>query len=328
MAKNKFNVNQTLPRFDLTGTKNDELNSQGVLYNVIYNNHINYLTLIVTNLFTWSGLPNDVYDNPIKSSFVESQLALRGNFAVAMTKKYGLVITPCNVIGSLNLWGNPNEIQLQSPFGTESDLSSIFLRIEDKSFVYGRNDNLANGFNGLIYQTAKALSDIFMSILSNANQQKFPVILSSDKESKLTMEFLKNKVDAWEQYILIKNNGSFEGVDFDIVNKNVPFVCDKLYQTYTDIINNFFMRIGINMIPNAKKERMLVDEVNANNQAVKTAGDIYLSNRQEICETVERIFGLRWKVERNSDFIESLKNISTPLDNISDFSDTQEEVGE
>lgn len=318
MSTNKFNVNETLPNHlvDLLGTKKDELNTKAYMYNLLYNNHLSYLINIVTNLFTWKGLGNDLYGNPIKSSFFEYQLALRGSACVAETDKYGLVIVPCTIKGTLNLWGNPNEVQLFSPYGSNSDINSIILRLANgDKFVFCRNDNLSTGFNGLIMQTAKSLTDIFMSILSNANQQKFPVIIEGNKESKITMEILRNKIDAWEEYILIKDSKNFESTDIrtDVINKSLPFVCDKLYQTYQDILNNFFMRIGINMIPNAKKERMLVDEVNANNQAVETAGDIFLNNRLEVCDAVKRTFDLDWTVERNNDFIESLKNIPSPI---------------
>lgn len=308
----KFNVNETLrhlSQYNLTGKKNDTLNENAGKWQLFYMNHLDYLIGIVVNLFKWNGLP-ETGGYKLRSSFFEEMLSLNGIACFCDSKTYGLIASPCTVIGGLNPYGEPTKIKLSPSF----DSDRFFNLNEEKentknsrTFVFCRNDARGTSFLPLIIQTAEMLTDILMSIRTNANQQKFPTIFKGKFNQKLSMEIVTNKAEGWDNIIcLYDDNDSFNTRDIDVFNRNIPFVCDKLYQTYTDVLNNFFLRIGINNIPNAKKERMLVDEVNANNQAVLTSGDNYLETRLEICEQVNDVFGLNLSVKRNSEFIDSL----------------------
>lgn len=316
----RFNVNETLERLsklDLKGGKLDALNKQASIYNLIYNNHWDYLTNIVTNLFKWEGLPNSKrYNRPIRSSFWESMLAFNGASCIADVPQYGIVLSPCNVEGTLDIDGEPQKINLVSEYNVSHFTSvkslNITLDADKDKFVYFRNDNNVTGFASLVLETCYNLTIIFMSFLSNINQQKFPVVVTGSADQKLSMEIMTNKMDSFESYILLEQ-GQDGIAETKVLNKDMPYVGEKLWQAYNDVLNNFFLRVGINMLPNAKKERMLVDEVNSNNQAVNMAGEIYLSNRQEGCEACNEIFGMNLSVKRNVDFIQERANVNTSL---------------
>lgn len=317
MSANRFNVNETREplsrgdlRGDLLGKKWDELNDESERYSLIYQNHFDYLCDIVSNLFVWNGLPKSIRGNRIRSSFIEWLLAFYGKITCYDSDEFGIIFSPCTVVGTMDLWGEPYKVQLVPPYG-EYDYSVLnkMINLDEENAVFMRNDNECLGFQLLITQVSENLTTTYMSMMHNIGQQKFPIVLTGDKESKLTMDIIGNKIDSYEKYIFIKDNGKFNAPDRKIWNKDMPYVGDRLYQSYVDILNNFFQRIGINQIPNAKKERMLVDEVNANNQATQLAGDVFLNNRQEACESINEKMGLNLSVERNVDFIDSLKNI-------------------
>lgn len=308
------NVHQSpfLGKWDLLGTKKDELNNQWSIFNIIYSNHYNYLLNIMGSLFTWEGLPETANGEKYRSTFFEMMLASQGTVAIAQTDKYGMVISPCSTDGRFNLVGNPDVIRLYPNFDQNSYMlidEYLDARNGDK-FVYCRNDNLGTAMLPLIVQTANMLTNAYMSMYANVSQQKFPIIITGKKEQKLSMEIMSNKIDAWEKYIYLQEEGGLQPEGIKVANKNMPFVADKLYGCYMDILNNFFMRIGINTIPYAKKERLLTDEVNSNNQAVQTSGDIYMGARLEICENYNRLFDGNLTVKRNVELAESLQNIS------------------
>lgn len=313
---NKFNVNETrenLSRWNLTGSKKDELNHQFTTYNDLYFNHFNYLMNICSNLFVWKNLPT-LDGMQIRSSFVEMILSMDGDLCFCKLPEYkDVIVSPCTVVGLLNIIGDPVNIKL-SPNYNIYDFESLKKELNAKKdeFVYIRNDNLAVGFYPLINQTCTLLTETLMSFITNVSQQKFPVIVYGTQDSKLTMDIITNKVESWEKYVQVKDNGSFDAKNFGVLNKDMPYVGDKLWQAYTDILNNFYQQIGLNVIPYAKKERLITDEVNANNQAVQTAGDIFLNNRTEGAERVNKMFGLDITVERNTDFIDSLRNNPVP----------------
>lgn len=300
----KFNVNKTI-RHDLLGTKNDELNENFELYNLMYINHYNYLINIISSLFTWEGLPETVDGKKYRSSFFEMLLVTNGFCAIADTPEYGMVIAPCVVDGVRDIVGEPRSVKLY-PSYQQGAMDFPVLDIMSDKFVFCRNDNTETGLLPLVKEAATCLTNVKMSMIANANQQKFPTLICGKRTSKYEIVILKNKVDSFDQYVMVTDD---TGLDLDAIktlNVDKPFVADKLQDTYDDILNNFFMRIGINSIPNAKKERLLKDEVNANNQAVQAAGDIMCRNREEICEAARRIFGLDMSFQRNTDLADSL----------------------
>lgn len=306
---NRFNVNNTRnpQAVDLLGAKGDNLNNKAFFYNLIYNNHIQYLINIVTSMYTWSGLPGNV-----RSSYVETILSLNGSIALSDLPDYGLTFTPATAQGGLNLRGEPVRITLQPMYQTDFIYGmDVQLEQSEDVFAFGRNDNMCVGFYPLIQQTAKQLTEVYMSMDANIGQQKFPVIVRSSKNNKLSVDFAIDKRESYEPYIVLKDNGELPLEQSKVFGANIPYVADKLQQSYQDLLNNFFMRIGINYIPNAKKERMITDEVNANNQAVMSAGDVYYQNRMEFATRINDVFGLDVSVRRNVDVETGLKQGSS-----------------
>ena len=56
-----------------------------------------------------------------------------------------------------------------------------------------------------------------------------------------------------------------------------------------------------------KKERLIVDETNSNNQFIKMASDIGFKNRQKACEQINEKFGLNIQViETQNEFAEEV----------------------
>lgn len=313
----KFNVNETLQKqsmMDLTGKKQDYLNQLASYYNEIYNNHINYLLNIVSNLFVWENMPESLNGYRLKSSFFELMLTVNGACAMVDTKEWGVLISPCTIIGTLNPWGYPEALRLTPMYNTAGTVKFYNLNMElyqekgDK-FVYIMNNNLCTSLYPMVLECARDLTNIRMTFITNILQQKTPVIIRSDHDNKLSLDVVINKIMGYEPFIVLRNDSTLNlKEDTELFNADVKYIADKCQQAYVDTLNNFFIKIGINTLPNAKKERMVVDEVNSNNQAVQTAGDIMLTNREEACVRINDIFGYNIKVKRNVDFVEALTN--------------------
>ena len=76
------------------------------------------------------------------------------------------------------------------------------------------------------------------------------------------------------------------------------------------ILNEFFSDIGVNNANMDKKERMVANEVEANNEQVKACEDVLLRSREEACKQINRIFGLNISVKRRElDKIPEYKDI-------------------
>ena len=77
------------------------------------------------------------------------------------------------------------------------------------------------------------------------------------------------------------------------------------------ILNEVFTDFGINNANMDKRERMVANEVEANNEQVKASEDVLLKVREEACKNINRIFNLDISVKRRDlDMIPEYKEIN------------------
>ena len=95
--------------------------------------------------------------------------------------------------------------------------------------------------------------------------------------------------------ILIETSGKNEVKRIEI--KNDDILADK--ELLADILT-----VGINNTLE-KKERLLQDETNSNNQFIKMSSDIGFKQRQLACEQMNQMFGLNVTVRETQDEFES-----------------------
>ena len=93
------------------------------------------------------------------------------------------------------------------------------------------------------------------------------------------------------QSVLSDDVALFGGVeDYNAVkpfNANVNYIIDKLREYLKDLENEILTILGVNNIPHEKKEHLIVDEVNANNETVQENADNYL---QALKDTFNRVY--------------------------------------
>ena len=80
-----------------------------------------------------------------------------------------------------------------------------------------------------------------------------------------------------------------------------PYVADKLNEYKYELEREILTFFGLNN-SFEKKERLLVDEVNSNNDYINRNVDIMYANRKSACEELNRKFGLNVKVTKNNNF--------------------------
>lgn len=70
------------------------------------------------------------------------------------------------------------------------------------------------------------------------------------------------------------------------------FIAPDILEAMRRLENEFCTRIGINNTNTDKKERMITDEVNANNEEIKTLADSWLESLQDGCAAAREMFDL------------------------------------
>ena len=88
-----------------------------------------------------------------------------------------------------------------------------------------------------------------------------------------------------------------------VIPTTTPYLVDKLQIQKQEMERELLTFLGINNTLE-KKERLIVDETNSNNQFIKMASDIGFKQRQLACEHINEMFGLNVRVIETQDEFE------------------------
>lgn len=260
----------------------------------VYHDYYCRLKSIALACFEWVGLPDSC-----NQKFLEKCLYENGNAIFVNDKN----------LGFLNLRVTPSsEMNVYEEF-TYFNAFSVgyqeFYKSDD--CVYIRNNMLEKSTESTTILFAERLAKIQLSMDMNINAQKTPFLILSDEKSRLSLSKM------YEQYeedspIIFGSKALYENPIQTIVT-NAPFVADKLREEKRAVMDEYLEFLGINTNPsNKKKERLIVNEVIANNEEIEVQGNSLLLTRLEACEEINRKFGLNVSVKMRIDREESEVN--------------------
>lgn len=125
----------------------------------------------------------------------------------------------------------------------------------------------------------------------NIKAQKTPVLLLCDDKQRFSLEQLYVQYNGNQPVIFGDKNQLGVGT-IQAINTQAPFVCDKILDYKRQIWNEALTFLGINTLQQDKRERLLTDEVESNNELINLNLQSYLAPRQKACEQFNKLFGL------------------------------------
>ena len=137
---------------------------------------------------------------------------------------------------------------------------------------------------------ALRLYEAEQTAMVNIKAQKTPVLLLMDEKQRLTMENIYSQYDGNKPVIFGDKNSLGENV-IKAINTQAPFIADKIIDYKKEIWNEALTFLGINNIIVDKKERLITDEANSNNELINLNLQSYLAPRQEACRQFNEKFG-------------------------------------
>ena len=122
----------------------------------------------------------------------------------------------------------------------------------------------------------------------NINSTKSPIVILADDKTKLSM------INAYAQYdgnqpVIVGKKGQFNLEDITSIDTKAEFIADKLQDYKKGIWNELLTFLGINNL-NEKKERMVTDETNQNNEVINLNLQSFLVPRKEACDQFNELF--------------------------------------
>lgn len=243
------------------------------------------LMLLARTMFKWNNLPEG-----IDEKHIEKWLYLDGKVMFFKDKTNGLMIARCNDSGQINYYDEPTML---TPYGNQYYGTPLE---NDKECVLIRNNDDMIPTYMTIKLFALRLTNIERGIETNINALKTPILIrmNSDKQ-KLSLKNVYKQYEGNEPVIYADKD--LTGEPMEVLKTDAPIIFDKLQIQKHAVWNEAMTFMGINNANMDKRERLVDDEVRANNEQVEMSYQIMLKAREMACEKINKLFGTNISVE-------------------------------
>ena len=268
--------------------------------NMTFSYYYYKLMLVARSLFEWSGLPNNMDER-----WIEKYLFTSGKCIFYKDPVMGYMVAGLAQQGGVNCYGDPTSVY---PVAENYVYNGDKLVNGENCYVIRNNDLMLPNFP-IIRHYAYKLCNIDRAIDTNVEAVKTPIIVRCSEKQKLSLKNAINQRKDNEPVIWSSDLSDINEM-VDTLTTNAPIVFPQLQTQKHMILNEVFTDLGINNANMDKRERMVANEVEANNEQVKACEDVMLKARQQACKEINRIFGTNISVERrNFDQIPEYKEL-------------------
>jgi len=270
---------------------NREFIDSSLLNTETYLNYLERLRQVAISQFEWINLPSSM-----NAQFLERCLYEFGKASLLKTKDYGFINAKAVGSSDLNIYMLPSSINCFSTDSLNEDrkLYNGFLDENTTEYDYCvlvKNNQDMIPTEPTLRLFAWRLYEAERTCDTNIKAQKTPVLIVGDESLKLAMKNLFEKYDGNEPVIYADKKQL--GTDtLRALKTDAPFIADKVMEYKKEIWNEALTFLGINNINVEKRERLVKEEANANNELVNLNLQNRLLVRKEACKQFNELFGL------------------------------------
>lgn len=246
------------------------------------------LSMLAQTVFKWKGLPNG-----IDEKHLERYLFNEGRCMFHKDPKVGWIITKCNDAGTLNFYDEPTGLIPVATNAQDLDLSE---RAPGVDCVLIYNNDYAYPTARTILMYAARLTEMQRTIDINIHAQKTPVLIKASDKTRLSAKQVYKQWSGFEPLIITDKNLT-DGVEMEVLSIAAPIVFDKLAIEKNKLWNECMTFLGINNANMDKRERLVDDEVQANNEQIGYSAEVMLKSRQRAAEAMSELCGTTITVE-------------------------------
>lgn len=286
------------------------------------NTFMNLINLYLYS-FSFKNLPKSCNER-----YFKLMLLMYGKVFLGYNDMYGYTTLPgASISADYNLYGEPTKVQCTGwggqmfeyrcyQYGTDNDnVDAVMCR--ENAYCYPLINTL------IMY--AKRMSDCIRSIDVCAKKLKVPYFITCDESQKASVKQIINDVDFNTDSIIASK--AMTPNSFQVLQTGVnPQALSTLWAHYSNLQSEIRTILGINNASNLdKKERLVVDEVQANDVLT----DLQLATRmeyyQQFADTANRVFGLDIEVVNNIETVEVLSEAKYETDTSRNGTETESE---
>ena len=247
--------------------------------------------MLALNMFTWENLPPH-----LESRHIEKFLYEYGQVIFYDNENFGKVCLPCSPCGGLNIYNEPTSVVVNSHLIHETVFLTKTESIKNKG-VRILNNDLVLPTDFYIRQYAEKMAEVEYAIDINVKQQKYSSFISTDKKNEYSVKKAFEQKDDGKPYIFVNKNLGI--TDTNVYTLTTPYIADKLNEYKYELEREILTFLGLNNTVE-KQERLIVDEVNSNNDFIERNVEIMYKNREYACKKINEIFGTNITVINNT----------------------------
>lgn len=260
-----------------------------------FSDYLERFKKVALSVFEWVNLPKSM-----NAQWLERCLYYNGMATLLKDKNFGFINTNCCSNGKLNIYGFPTNLNCFSfEYQTSRKLYTGLMeglseaQKEARDFyecILVQNNWDRTPTAGSMELFALRLYEAERTADVNIKAQKTPVMILVDEEQRLLMENLYLQYDGNKPFIF----GDKKQLGADVlraIKTDASFIADKIIDYKKEIWNEALTFLGINNIIVDKKERLITDEANSNNELINLNLQSYLAPRQEACRQFNEKFG-------------------------------------
>lgn len=250
------------------------------------------LSMMAQSVFKWEGLPNG-----IDEKHLERYLFNEGRCMFFKNPETGWIITKCTNSGGLNINDEPTAIR---PVTSGSEFIECTEKAPGENCVLIYNNDYAYPTYRSVLLRSARLTEMQRTIDINIHAQKTPVIIACSDKTRLSAKQVYKQWTGFEPLIVTDKTMDQIGMEMKVLNVAAPVVFDKLAIEKNRYWNECMTFLGINNANMDKRERLVDDEVQANNEQVGLCADAMLKNRQKAAKEMSEMCGCNITVKLRS----------------------------
>lgn len=270
----------------------------------VFTDYYTRLMLIARALFKWNNLPNG-----IDEKWIERYLFCDGSCIFYKDPIMGFMVAGTGYAGPLNAYSEPTLLQ---PIAPNYMYEGPELMNNDNAVIIRNNDDMVPTAP-TIQLYAMRLTDIDRTITTNVIAQKIPLIIkTSNKQLQTFKNVIRQRND--NEPVIYGDKSLDTENSISVLKTDAPIVFDKLEIQKHMVYNECMSFLGVNNANMDKRERLVADEVAANDEQIRASEDVMLKARQKAAELINQIFGTNVSVERRTLDVPILEDINEDVD--------------
>ena len=282
---------------------------------------------IALSMFEWQNLPNSM-----NARFIELCLFYNGQAAFLYDDDYGYINTMAADGGYINIYGLPTEIQCYSyRFNQRRSLYMTDTGEEKgKECILVMNNYERIPTCATVNLFAYRLAEAQRTADVNIKAQRTPILITTDQKQLFSLKKMYEEFDGNTPAIFADKNVITPDA-LKALKTDAPFIAQDVMDYKREIWNEFLTFMGISNL-SEKRERMVTNEIDSNNELVNLNLQALLIPRKEACKQFNEKYGLMGEkaidVKVRSDLYNIVKQFESVTDDYRDSIREEEMVEE